>query len=789
MCFSEDYFENEVREGFFVPSMVKRAWAAELDVLANIDRICTKYGIQYFAEWGTLLGAVRHNGFIPWDDDLDIGMKRTDYERFLEVAYKELPDGYVINNLRNRSDFHLFLARVMNTGHMCFENEYLKNNHEFPYIAGVDIFLIDYVSRDEEKEKNRDTITDYGIVLADYIYERKISQKEAIDGLKNLMEKGFPRVDYNIEYIISWLQNDSVDDKLTEYIEKFHQRMYIQAEKLFGAFGEAESDELTQLFPFGLRRKEHRYPKEYYADSVRLPFENTTIPVPIGYDAMLKRRYGDYMVIRKDGGGHGYPFYESQQEQLDALMGETLPKYTYNEQEKAYSTRQAGRESEETENFEKLAVEVCEELIACDDPVVAQELAVDFGTMIESLYAEGLPVVNELEHYCELQYEKSSDSEKTNEKTNVKTYKQEIYNSVEIIKQSLQRDIFNLCDAVFIVTKASQWRYVERKCDELLDSGARVYVVVVPYYHKRFDGSLYDECFEYEQFVNILGRKTEGRTDNRKVKIVRYDEYNMSLHYPDYVYIQNPYDRWDGGESIHPSYYTDYIVNNCKRMIYVPSFVVDDFDVNQYREYHNMACYTLVPGVVRADKVLVQSEQMRDAYIQKLTEWAGEESRLIWEQKLCAAGGQKQCVESREELQAKALNTIPESWKEKIFKADGSRKKIIIYHNEAAFFIENREKAIEKIRRSFRVFEDSADNVVMIWDIGKAAIQAVVRVAPELKDDIISLKEEAGRIGIHDENDINELTKLTDAYYGDGSYISRMCSYYGKPVMIESVEI
>ena len=117
MQFPDKYFENEIREGFFVPSMVKRAWAAELEVLSEIDKICQKYNIQYFAEWGTLLGAVRHNGFIPWDDDLDIGMKRADYERFLAAAEKELPTGYKINNCRTRDDFWLFLARVMNTGY------------------------------------------------------------------------------------------------------------------------------------------------------------------------------------------------------------------------------------------------------------------------------------------------------------------------------------------------------------------------------------------------------------------------------------------------------------------------------------------------------------------------------------------------------------------------------------------------------------------------------------------------------------------------------------------------
>ena len=68
--FPEEYFEDEVRDGFYVPSMIKRAWATELDVLDEVDRICRKYNITYYAEWGTLLGAIRHAGYVPWDDDL-----------------------------------------------------------------------------------------------------------------------------------------------------------------------------------------------------------------------------------------------------------------------------------------------------------------------------------------------------------------------------------------------------------------------------------------------------------------------------------------------------------------------------------------------------------------------------------------------------------------------------------------------------------------------------------------------------------------------------------------------
>ena len=93
MKFDNSYFDGETREDFYIRPMIKRAWAAQMEILEEIDRICKKHGITYFAEWGTLLGTVRHKGFIPWDDDLDIGMKREDYDRFMHYAPKELSGG------------------------------------------------------------------------------------------------------------------------------------------------------------------------------------------------------------------------------------------------------------------------------------------------------------------------------------------------------------------------------------------------------------------------------------------------------------------------------------------------------------------------------------------------------------------------------------------------------------------------------------------------------------------------------------------------------------------------
>ena len=92
MELKREFFYEEVRDGFYIPSIMKRAWGAGLTILSEVDRICRKYEIPYYAGYGTLLGAVRSSSFIPWDDDIDLMMLRSDYNRFLSVAEKELPE-------------------------------------------------------------------------------------------------------------------------------------------------------------------------------------------------------------------------------------------------------------------------------------------------------------------------------------------------------------------------------------------------------------------------------------------------------------------------------------------------------------------------------------------------------------------------------------------------------------------------------------------------------------------------------------------------------------------------
>ncbi len=130
---------------------VFRLQRIELDILKKVLALCEKYGLVYYALGGTLLGAVRHKGFIPWDDDIDIGMPRSDYERFLEVAAKELEMPYQLHTLQQKhGEYSYYSARVENTDVKIRRKATIK---EVVIPAWIDVFPLDGVPDRESQRK------------------------------------------------------------------------------------------------------------------------------------------------------------------------------------------------------------------------------------------------------------------------------------------------------------------------------------------------------------------------------------------------------------------------------------------------------------------------------------------------------------------------------------------------------------------------------------------------------------------------------------------------------------
>lgn len=132
--------------------VLRRLQLEQLDVLKKIDELCRANGIEYFLDSGTALGAVRHRGFIPWDDDIDIGMKRDDYERFIEAAKRELGESYEVGIPGETAGYAPMFAKIWKRGTKFYTQETIEAS--FDQGIFVDVFPYDSVFADE-RERGR----------------------------------------------------------------------------------------------------------------------------------------------------------------------------------------------------------------------------------------------------------------------------------------------------------------------------------------------------------------------------------------------------------------------------------------------------------------------------------------------------------------------------------------------------------------------------------------------------------------------------------------------------------
>ncbi len=331
MNFDDEYFRPEVRDGFLVSSRIKRTWASSLEVFDAVRKLCEENNITYYADWGTLLGAVRHGGFIPWDDDFDICMKRDDYMRFIEIGMTELPDGYSMFNVHTRHEYDNLITRVVNCERISFTRDFLDKYHGFPYNAGIDVFPLDYVSDDPKKEESRRKMVKVIKGYIDCYGEDEIFLHD--DWMKSeILKMG------------EFLHMDIVEGR---YIRK---QLYQLMEIAFSIFGPEDGKRLASVAQEvgGMNKPIDAY---YYDDIIQLPFENTYVNVPLLYDSMLEIKYPNYMKVVKDCAGHEYPLYKFIEEDMKRHYRDFPWKdYEYKYAENSIQTQIEERKKEKTSN-------------------------------------------------------------------------------------------------------------------------------------------------------------------------------------------------------------------------------------------------------------------------------------------------------------------------------------------------------------------------------------------------------------------------------------------------------
>jgi len=236
----------------------------ELDMLKELDRICRKHSINYILDAGTLLGAVRYGGFIPWDDDVDVRMLREDYEKFCSVCSTELDKKYFLQTYQTDHGYRWLYGRILKNGTV-----YSRKNHEMLQSKNgifIDIFPVDKIP---EKKFQRQYFTFCGMLCRKMLYSEvgcriaKNRWKRAVFHALNLVPKN---------------------------------RVYAMYGKLVYRCSCLDTD-LVRTFGWGSKEENRGYSKKWMEKTCDIIFEDYLFKAPVQTEEFLVHFFGkDYMI-------------------------------------------------------------------------------------------------------------------------------------------------------------------------------------------------------------------------------------------------------------------------------------------------------------------------------------------------------------------------------------------------------------------------------------------------------------------------------------------------------------
>lgn len=747
MQFEDSYFKNEVRDGFMIPGMIKRSWAMQIEILEQVAIVCKRHNLRWFADYGTLIGAVRHKGFVPWDDDLDICMFREDYERFYQIAKKELPPEYNMCCVEDTVDYYNFLLRITKGSSVELNPEYLRANHGFPYCAGIDVFPLDYLYEDEAKEKERCKKTDDMFEFAGMVTD-DMSKSEK----KRLIQKVEAHSGYRVDHSVP----------LFDAILRIIDQLYKEAPK-------EGAKRIAMMYFYALDGVQDR-PIEYYENSIEIPFENGTICVPARYDEVLALEYGNWGVANRRGGLHDYPFFTSHEKILFEKNGSVPYRFEYTE----ISTK----EVEKRENH----------FLACDQNAnvlhtlrkvhcmienliyqekwqdamnlcsKCQELALLVGNNIEATHEqkpfEGqLTIVIELETYCEgifqlyemLERMDSCVAEKNNGLADICVHLEETYRFNHKEKKQI----------LFLPVYSSDWKQFEPLYrDEISraaeDKTIEIYVMPLPYFDRSDDGNVSTSHWDYASFPEEL-------------PLVDYQKVNLKQFHLEKIYITDPYDSYQSGMTVHPDYYSKNLYQICDELI-----LVDCLDITNpldEKTTENLKHYVLTPGVMRADQIVVPDEDTKSAFekILKENKNGQVEKTILVDNRLFA----------EEETEKKSAET-----------------KNLLFFTSIADFYGEKNKIFQWLAGRVKTLSECKGRIKVFWPEPVELQESFLNDYPEYRDMyqqfIRDFKTECDGQVISEQEAENMIGSF-DAFYGSPGYLLNQSARRKIPIMIRNL--
>ena len=251
---------------------LRKLQRVELEILEELDRICAQHDISYFLDSGTALGAVRHGGFIPWDDDIDVGMMRDDYNKFLKIALKELDKRYFLQTLDTDPQCPCLFAKIRKNGTIYQENN--KAGMKMHMGIWIDIFPFDYISSNINEQKS---VITKAKKYKNLFMVKKIPHISTCEGRKNA------------RYYIKALIRKSIHICLQIIPDRYIKRKF---QKIIDS-GKNQKEYVTCLF--------YGNPLVWRTDGIvptgHIIFEGREFSCVRDSDYYLRTQYGDYMQL------------------------------------------------------------------------------------------------------------------------------------------------------------------------------------------------------------------------------------------------------------------------------------------------------------------------------------------------------------------------------------------------------------------------------------------------------------------------------------------------------------
>lgn len=238
-------------------------------MLQYVDTICRNNGLKYFLMFGTLIGAVRHGGYIPWDDDIDIAMFRDDYNKFIKLIENDPKYKYI--GVENDPHYYFTYGRITDK-RTILKNRPKRKIKDFGIF--IDIFPIDNAPSDH--------------IVAEWRKEFDLRKKRVWATIPTLYD------DFSWTSFLKYIKREMVEFPTRITLGPWNFNHYRnQLVDWVTQFNEENTDKLIIAETYSLCI----YPREWFSDTVDLQFEGVNAMVPVGYDSILRKTFGDYMQL------------------------------------------------------------------------------------------------------------------------------------------------------------------------------------------------------------------------------------------------------------------------------------------------------------------------------------------------------------------------------------------------------------------------------------------------------------------------------------------------------------